>query len=406
MGGLGWIDFSPDHRARVATVLELLKPEGRVDELGIGVIRDALSDSMFPGISTIQTRAKYFLIVPRIFKEYQTRYTNKNSRPKLQDYLRERENHIIRTLAEKYKDDEEPGIYGITLVGTRRELVRKPSSIYWTGLRLFRIIRTDLSLTEYLAQHDRQQSIIELLAATEERKGDDGDAGYDDAFGISLPDGNQQWDRDLTIDLSDEEAGFLRDKIIDHHGDKLIGQVLKEKSRMARFIQIGTFMDMSALFLEKPLPQRVKTILRLARGFDAIIHGAHIRYNCLLQEKYGTREQQNKFEERWQEWRQRIVASGVFGTFDESLLFDLATTLKPETEGFVRNWVVGLRQAKPEADLDRLVIAQERWNKGGKARLRPGGVEKADDWIGIDGLSYRFPVAQTIVRDIRKGLGW
>lgn len=406
MGGLGWIDFSPDHRAKVATVLELLKPEGRIDELGIGVIRDALSDSMFPGISTIQTRAKYFLIVPRIFKEYQTRYADKKSRPKLQAYLRERENQIIRILAEKYKDGAEPGIFGITLVGTRRELVRKPSSIYWTGLRLFRIIRTDLSLTEYLAQHDRQQSFIELLAATEERKGDDGDAGYDDAFGISLPDGNQQWDRNLTIDLSDEEAGFLRDKIIDHHGETLIGQVLKAKGRMALFVKIGTFTDMCALFLEKTLPGQVKTILRLARDFDAIIHGAHIRYNCLLQEKYGTRERQNKFGDRWQEWRQRIVASGMLATFDEQLLFDLATTLKPETERFVRHWVAGLRQDIPAAELDRLVIAQERWNKGGKARLRPGGVEKADEWIGIDGLRYRFPVAQTIVRDMRKGLGW
>jgi hypothetical protein len=71
MAQIGWIDFSPEHRARVAAVLDLLKPEGVVDELGIGSIRDAFADRMFPGISTIQTRAKYFFIIPYILYEYQ-----------------------------------------------------------------------------------------------------------------------------------------------------------------------------------------------------------------------------------------------------------------------------------------------------------------------------------------------
>ena len=101
MAGLGWIDFSPEHRNKVATVLDLLRPEGRVDELGIGVIRNALSDILFPGTSTIQTRAKYFLIIPRIFKEFQTKFENKKTKPKLKDFLRERENQIIGVLSEK-----------------------------------------------------------------------------------------------------------------------------------------------------------------------------------------------------------------------------------------------------------------------------------------------------------------
>ena len=77
MAGLGWIDFSPEHRDKVASVIDMLKPEGRVDELGIGIIRNALSNALFPGTSTIQTRAKYFLIIPRIFKDYQITYDNK-----------------------------------------------------------------------------------------------------------------------------------------------------------------------------------------------------------------------------------------------------------------------------------------------------------------------------------------
>lgn len=67
---IGWIDFSSEHREKVKTVMDLLASPGVVDELGIGMIRDSFSDTLFPGVSTIQTRAKYFLTLPRIFRDY------------------------------------------------------------------------------------------------------------------------------------------------------------------------------------------------------------------------------------------------------------------------------------------------------------------------------------------------
>ena len=60
MATIGWIDFSTNDRDRIGSVLDLLSPEGMVDELGLGPIRDALANQLFPGISTIQTKAKYF----------------------------------------------------------------------------------------------------------------------------------------------------------------------------------------------------------------------------------------------------------------------------------------------------------------------------------------------------------
>lgn len=58
---LGWIDFSKEDRQKAFDVINLLSEQGAVDELGIGVIRDAFANYFFPGTSTIQTRAKYFL---------------------------------------------------------------------------------------------------------------------------------------------------------------------------------------------------------------------------------------------------------------------------------------------------------------------------------------------------------
>ena len=56
---LGWIDFSKEDRQKAFDVINLLSEQGAVDELGIGVIRDAFANYFFPGTSTIQTRAKY-----------------------------------------------------------------------------------------------------------------------------------------------------------------------------------------------------------------------------------------------------------------------------------------------------------------------------------------------------------
>ena len=50
---LGWIDFSKEDRQKAFDVINLLSEQGAVDELGIGVIRDAFANYFFPGTSTM-----------------------------------------------------------------------------------------------------------------------------------------------------------------------------------------------------------------------------------------------------------------------------------------------------------------------------------------------------------------
>jgi len=59
-----WLDYSDHERRRVLDVVELFGEKTTVDEIGIGSVRDAFADAWFPGTSTIQTTAKYFLLVP------------------------------------------------------------------------------------------------------------------------------------------------------------------------------------------------------------------------------------------------------------------------------------------------------------------------------------------------------
>lgn len=61
---VAWLDTSADEQRRVREMIALFsQPESR-DELGIGQLRQVLSDTLFPGTTVLLTRARYFLIVP------------------------------------------------------------------------------------------------------------------------------------------------------------------------------------------------------------------------------------------------------------------------------------------------------------------------------------------------------
>ena len=52
----GWLDTDDAQRRAMLSVVELFKDEGTVDEIGIGAVRDSISDRLFPGTSVLLTR--------------------------------------------------------------------------------------------------------------------------------------------------------------------------------------------------------------------------------------------------------------------------------------------------------------------------------------------------------------
>lgn len=60
---LGYIHSNREEQTRVMQVLKMTSESVALDELGIGSIRDAFADRMFPGISTLQKHMKYFSLV-------------------------------------------------------------------------------------------------------------------------------------------------------------------------------------------------------------------------------------------------------------------------------------------------------------------------------------------------------
>ena len=68
MSSLAWIDFDEAERQRAQRIMALFQERESRDELGLGAIRDSIADHLFPGTSTIQTRLRYMLFIPWIFR--------------------------------------------------------------------------------------------------------------------------------------------------------------------------------------------------------------------------------------------------------------------------------------------------------------------------------------------------
>jgi hypothetical protein len=68
MSSFAWLDFSESDRQKALDIIDLFREKGTVDELGIGTVRDAFADLLFPGTSTIMTRARYYLFVPWMYR--------------------------------------------------------------------------------------------------------------------------------------------------------------------------------------------------------------------------------------------------------------------------------------------------------------------------------------------------
>ncbi len=52
-------------------ILALFQVRETRDELGLGAVRDSFADQMFPGTSTIQTRLRYMLFVPWMYRRFE-----------------------------------------------------------------------------------------------------------------------------------------------------------------------------------------------------------------------------------------------------------------------------------------------------------------------------------------------
>jgi len=406
MSSIGWVDFSSTDREKVSQVLAMLQEPGTLDELGIGQIRDAFADLLFPGFSTIQTRAKYFITVPRIIRDYLALDARVQRRTSLRDYLEAQENELARLLVKRH-GSAEGGIIGSEMIASEQGVARKPSSVYWNGLRQFGIVNTAKSLAEF----SREVGQVQLAPRAAGHDEDDADAMSHGSI-VHLDVFDSGWVNDASIHLSESEARFLMDKLT--HTPAIRNSVVSQfliHGLATELVGDGvgalTFPELVAWVKGRPeVSQACRHNLELAEEFSDAIRGAHIRFNILIARKSGNTTLEAEREELFSQWLEHVRERNLFSAYTVNDWLKAATCggtrINVNAREFLRQWHEAIYQQKPVNSLNLLVENRAQKNKGRRSVLLKN-LGEAPNWQGMDSLSYRWPTARTILLDVVQG---
>ena len=381
---IGWVDFSKADREKVFDVMNLLQEQGAVDEIGIGLIRDAFANYFFPGTSTVQTRAKYFLIVPYILQEAVSgKYGDRVDR--ILQKIDEEEKNCGLLLYQKCKDKGiEP--VGVGIIGARvlpqSWVARKPSNIYWNGIRTYHIFQQEnmtipdmVRLSILMRAQGKPEQLGNRRDDAEEGEKDDKDAGRDETVRFfDLPRMEDiDWRSHLDIALTEKEAVFLRSKIEKSVPDKLIAYILKHNIDLSKYDRF----EMLYADLKDELPTEMARVMKLACDFNRLVYAARVRYNIIL-----SRGQNTNAVSEWGQIERNI--SWYTNVNLEAVLDFLG---RPDYR--LRRFLINLQEAFRDGDLtkaDETIISREiELKTRSRAKLCHAEDYNPDSWIGRRG---------------------
>lgn len=387
---LGWIDFSKNERDKVLGVLDSLTEQGTLDELGIAPIRDGFADLFFPGTSTLQTRAKYFLLIPYACKDLEHGDVTNTSTAYTKLYAIERETAEILHRS----NPRELGIIGGEYEGKRDWIKRPPSTLYWAGLRRYGIFGGNSSLSEYLkatcALKRDKETLKKLGNRNDAEDCDDKDAGAVQSIRFfSVPTYHTDWKEKLTIQLTREEAEYLKNKIRLSAPDSLLVYLLNTKNRA--FFDCNSFEAISSIIDD----DKLKADCEMAVGFSNFLYVLRTVYNIVI--SMGENEQANSEMER--------LAPNLksFSDIDIEAIFLRLSIKNDKLKNFLQNSKKAMVEGNIE-ELKVLVTNRERSIKGSsRAKTMNASSVYADKWIGGGYLDYRLGRVQQLLKDIFDG---
>ena len=370
---LTWIDHDSAARERTQRILSLFTEKEARDELGLGPISGALSDQLFPGTSTIQTRLRYVFFIPWIY----ARLTKDNTPvERIERAEKEAEQALITALL---KTDDTRGVLGQR---ARESLTRYASSVYWAGLGSW-------GVRSFNGSQEDLHSVSDAAEPSE--------PPWDPA----LPGAPEGFPEGATFRLTKDEASYVRDKLVRLHGDSLFAHLAMNP------------MGIDAI--ERPWeldPGRLRPVhrelLTEARRFGIVMYGAALLYNLMLSEKVSNDDWRQHYAGLLDEWLDSLPGEQIgawdIGSFWPHVL-GKGHNVTQLTRTFVTEWVQLARTGKlAEVQSERarsLVQRREMFLKNAQSRFRsPRALEH---WRGSSGAyinTFRWRTARQFLLDL------
>ena len=398
---LSWIDHDPEARERTLRILSLFQERESRDEMGIGSVRDSFADQLFPGTSTIQTRLRYMLFVPWLYRKLENERVPKEDFASQADKL---ERNLIQPLL---ASDDQAGVFGRTSGGGIKRL---PSSVYWAGLVRWGIFRAPYpcSQNEY---HGRIEEIYRERDEAASRKKEMAGLGAD--FEIDsrivtwhpqIPPSPDGFPGKVDLALTRAEAEFIQDRI----QSVCKGSLLAFLSR-----------NCASTCIEAPwehpdynsFSDAHKELLHHARLFSETMHAAALNYNAQLAELCRNDERVSEYKKKFNSWLQKFPLEEV-KSWRTCRLWKLTAghgNIPPRTRRFVQSWIELVRES-PEVLLEnkharKLVRDREMELKRSHSRFNNHrALELWGGKSGIGRLVYRWPNVKVFLNDLYQGM--
>lgn len=274
----GYITFDNQEHQEIIDVLKRINA-GTIDELGLGRIRDFFSNQMFPGMSTLHNRAKYFVLLPSLYEQLSRSVKSAKDIPeKLKEWER---NMTISLLRGKDNNDDKNGITGgdftIEQIEAGAFVKNTPTDIYLSSLRFFGLVDNSANLYTQIEKESKRVKMSKLTADEKRENGDsDEPIGGTDATFCSFPGYDFEHSASpISLSLTQYEAEVLKSRICKKCEGRLYAHLLQNED-------IPIVSDFHAMKneLHDKLPKELSDIVDKAYDFSlwAQVVNTYYRY--------------------------------------------------------------------------------------------------------------------------------
>lgn len=395
---IAWLDYSEEEKDRNLDIISLFNERGTVDELGLGTIRDAFADMLFPGTSTLHTRARYFLFIPWIYLYLENKKVESS---RISEKARKAEIQLIYALLD---GGEKDGVIG---VDAKEDLQRLPSELYWYGLFVWGI-RT------FASSKSRYHRFLDTYYGLHKKETNDDkepiEGKYASNWHLGIPDAPDRILRKTTFKLEKSEALYLKERLLTKTRESMLAYLV-DTERVYDEIELPWMHPLINQF-----PERLLLCLRHARYFSEIMWGATLLYNLMLAELSSNEELIVYYKKLIENWAKIVNAQKRSNAVWDRLQFwRMARSKRPSislsTQKFVDDWsnkcmTLGeLDDIINDRDARDMIKVRERRLKKTLARLEnPRALENWGGESSARQIDYRWSKAQVVINDIMAGL--
>ena len=409
---IGFVNFSQDELARKNKVLQMVRDQTAIDELGLGRIRDAFANLMFPGMSVLQRRAKYFVVLPSLFFQATKReYADVRA---VRRHIVKMEIRLTEMLKNGAGGDQEKlkGITGISMLDAARKDPDKfvkldPAYIYMSGMRTYGLLEGDADIYRLIYERSQRRRLVQSkYKAEEEGEMSDSDdrEGQTQFFKISGENYDFEKGEALSLDFTRLEADFLKNHIINskESKDSLLAYLLRN--------DVNVCPEYDSLETEwRTMPADFGDFLRqyrLGRRFSHLAYVLQLRYNHIM-ETYSEREQnaealQAEIVETMERYAEDFTSEAV----GEMLSYIMDKLTEQTGVTFCREAIRSIERSAEDpaawGELDELIVRREKAVKPGRIKLK-NPMFKGEKRSRPKMMSFRWnEIVYSVIKDIRE----